>query len=109
MATPPYPPIQEIVAAFAQNLSRGLGVGLKAANRQSAAAVFRSGMEDINTDSARLNETICRFKLVIDATPDDSALRILHAQGVFPHSKCTVCAPCPECSCMADPWGVGAE
>ncbi len=82
---------QVILSSFAKRLSKGLEQGLTAGNRQSVAAVFRSGMEDVHTDSAHLNETICRFKLVIDATPDDSALRILHAQGVFPQAKCTVC------------------
>jgi hypothetical protein len=42
------------------------------------------------TDGARLNETIVRFKLVIDGTADDSGLRLLQYLGVLPLSRLSV-------------------
>ena len=47
-------------------------------------------MDDVVTDGARLNETIVRFKLVIDGTADDSGLRLLQYLGVLPLAKLSV-------------------
>ena len=49
-----------------------------------------AGLQDVAADGSRLNETIVRFKLLIDGTADDSGLRLLYALGLLEHSSYAV-------------------
>ncbi len=87
-----------IVGKFAFELSsEGLhpvAEALHRDRRHSLGYLLRNALGDRATDGARLNETIVRFKLLMDSCVDYGSVRMLRALGLMNPEKFTVLELC---------------
>jgi hypothetical protein len=73
-----------IVAAFCQQLSQIMpDIYVHSRKRRSTVSILRDAMKDTVDNAAQLNETIVRYKLVLDESDTDEAARLLYLGGVL--------------------------
>jgi hypothetical protein len=87
-----------IVGAFANELTSSgehtVAEALGHDRRHPLVFLLRDALGDRATDGARLNETIVRFKLVMDSCLDYGSVRMLRALGLMHPEKFTILELC---------------
>ena len=62
---------------------KGLNFPLRKTKERSVLEVLQEALQDKSPNDGNLNDTAVRFKLIIDASPDESALRLFFQQGLL--------------------------